>query len=178
MTINDQIRDEKLQYDINREAAKTSALSSGKIHKYEYLTGEDILPSNQQQIIEQAKFTYSPLGKTFEKQIKTIEDQGERQIKAIQNQENIKTIKKYTYDDEDTPLISKRKEIFNERADERLEKITELDKKVNYDDLIYKYKGNTKDVEFNQFKIVFSFLDKIRDGKISLTDAKNDQEMK
>ena len=63
MTINDQIWDEKLQYDINREAAKESALSSGKIHKYEYLTGEDILPSNQQQIIEQAKFTYSPLGK-------------------------------------------------------------------------------------------------------------------
>ena len=48
MTINDQIRDEKLQYNIIREAAKTSALSSGKIHKYEYLTGEDILPSNQQ----------------------------------------------------------------------------------------------------------------------------------
>ena len=73
MTINDQIRDEKLQYDINREAAKISALSSGKIHKYEYLTGEDILPSNQQQIIEQAKFTYFLLGKAFEKQIKTIE---------------------------------------------------------------------------------------------------------
>ena len=52
MTINDQFRDEKLQYDINREAAKISALSSGKIHKYEYLTGEDILPSNQQQIID------------------------------------------------------------------------------------------------------------------------------
>ena len=74
MTINNQIRDEKLQYDINREAAKISALSSGKIHKYEYLTGEDILPSNQQQIIEHAKFHYSPLGKTFEKQIKTVED--------------------------------------------------------------------------------------------------------
>ena len=53
---------------INRETAKISALSSGKIHKYEYLTGEDILPSNQQQIIEQARFTYSPLGKAFEKQ--------------------------------------------------------------------------------------------------------------
>ena len=52
MTINDQIRDEKLQYDINREAAKISVLSSGEIHKYEYLTGEDILPSNQQQTIE------------------------------------------------------------------------------------------------------------------------------
>ena len=77
MTINDQIRDEKVQYDINREAANISTFSSRKIHKYEYLTGEDILPSNPQQIIEQARFTYSPLGKAFEKQIKTIEDQGE-----------------------------------------------------------------------------------------------------
>ena len=65
MTINDQIRDEKLQYDINREAAEISALSSGKIDKYEYLTGKEILPSNQKQIIEQAKFTYSLLGKGF-----------------------------------------------------------------------------------------------------------------
>ena len=72
MTINDQIRDEKLQYDINREAAKISALSSGEIHKYEYLTGEDVLPSNQQQTIEQAKFTYPPLRKAFGKQIKKI----------------------------------------------------------------------------------------------------------
>ena len=67
MTINNQIRDEKLQYDINREAAKISDLSSGEIHKYEYLILEDILPSNQQQIIEQVKFTYSPLEKPFEK---------------------------------------------------------------------------------------------------------------
>ena len=67
MTIDDQIRNEKLQYDLNREAAKILALSSGKIHKYEYLTGEDILPPNKQQIIEQAKFTYSPFGKDFEK---------------------------------------------------------------------------------------------------------------
>ena len=63
MTIENQIRDEKLQYVFNREAAKLSALSSGKIDKYEYLTGEEILPSNQQQIIEQAKLTYSPLEK-------------------------------------------------------------------------------------------------------------------
>ena len=78
MTINDEIRVQKLQYDINTEAVKISALSSGKIQKYEYLTGEGIWPSNQQQIIEQAKFTYSPLGKAFEKQIKTIKDQGEK----------------------------------------------------------------------------------------------------
>ena len=58
MTIEDQIKDEKLQYDINREAAKISALSSGKIDKYEYLTGKEILPSNQRQIIGQAKFNF------------------------------------------------------------------------------------------------------------------------
>ena len=58
-------------------------LSSGKIGKYEYLTGEEILPSNQQQVIEQAKFNYSPLEKAFEKQRKTIEDQGKNQINAI-----------------------------------------------------------------------------------------------
>ena len=85
MTINNQIKDEKLQYDINREAAKISALSSGKLHKYECLTGEDILPSNQHQIIEQTKFTYSPLGKAFDKQIKTIEDQGKKQVDALEN---------------------------------------------------------------------------------------------
>ena len=83
MTINDKIRDEKLQNNINREAAKISALSSGKIRKHEYLTGEDKLPSNQQQIIEQAKFAYSPLVKAFEKQIKTIEDQGRKQVDAL-----------------------------------------------------------------------------------------------
>ena len=85
MTINDQIRNEKLQYDINRKAAEISALSSGKIDKYEYLTGNDILAFNQQQILEQAKFTYSPLWKAFEKQIKTIEYQGEKQIKALED---------------------------------------------------------------------------------------------
>ena len=77
MTIKDQIRNEKLQYDINREAAKISALSSEKIDKYQYLTGEEILPFNQEQMVEQAKFTYSPLRKAFEKQTNIIKDQGE-----------------------------------------------------------------------------------------------------
>ena len=63
MTIDDKIRDEKLQYDTTREGAKISALSSGKTDKYEHFTGKEILPSNQRQIIEQAKFAYSPLGK-------------------------------------------------------------------------------------------------------------------
>ena len=74
MTIDDKIRDEKLQYDINREAAKISALSSGKIDEFEYLTHAEILASDQRRVIDQAKFTYSPLGKVLENQIKTIED--------------------------------------------------------------------------------------------------------
>ena len=78
MTTDDKIRDEKLQYEINREPAKRSALSSGKINKYEYLASDEILPSNQSRIIEQAKFTYSPFGKAFEKQTKAIEKQGEK----------------------------------------------------------------------------------------------------
>ena len=59
MTINDKNRDEKLQYSINKETAKISALSSGKIDKYEYLTGEEILPSDESRIIKQGKFSYS-----------------------------------------------------------------------------------------------------------------------
>ena len=126
MTMNDQIKDEKLQYNINREAAKISVLSSGKLHRYEYIPGEDILLSNQQQIIGNTKFTYSPLGKAFDKQIKTIEDQGKNQVDALNTlkSDNKITIKKYTYDLNDTPFISKQKEMFNKLVDEKLEKIT------------------------------------------------------
>ena len=129
MTINDQIRDEKLQYDINREAAKISALSSGKIHKYEYLTGKDILPSNQQQIIEQAKFTYSPLGKAFEKQIKTIEDQGKTQFEALKT----KSINDKSDDNNNNTPISK--EIYNKILEERMDEILKMSREINYNSL-------------------------------------------
>ena len=78
MTIYDKFRDEKLQYSINREGAKIWALSSGKIYIYinKYLTDEEILPTNQRLIIEQAKFACYPLGKAFAKQTKTIDNQG------------------------------------------------------------------------------------------------------
>ena len=92
------------------------ALSSGKIRKYEYLAGEDILPSNQQQIIEQTKFTYSPLGKAFEKQIKTIEDQGQKQVDALKYlkpKEQIKPIK------DKSNNKSKAAVIFNKLINER-----------------------------------------------------------
>ena len=111
MTIDDQIRDEKQLQNIDREAAKLSALSSCKTDKYECLTGEEILPSNQKQIIEQAKYTYSHLRKAFEKQTKTIEDQGKKQIKVIEN--NKKQLDSNNADDyKNELLISKEREIF------------------------------------------------------------------
>ena len=86
MTIGDKITDGKLQYDINREAAKISASSSVKIDKNEYLKGEEILPSDQSGITEETKCTYSALRKGFEKQTKTIEEQGKKQIDAMKIQ--------------------------------------------------------------------------------------------
>ena len=84
-------------------------LQKYKIDKYKYLTGEEILPSNQQQILEQTKFTYSPLGKAFQEQIKTIKDQREKQIKAIQDKRPVKSIEKFTYDINGSPIVLKEK---------------------------------------------------------------------
>ena len=98
MIIDDKITHEEVQHDVNREGAKLSALLLRKIDKYEFPTGKEILPSNQRRIIEQAKFTNFPLGKPFEKQIKTIEDQRIKQVEALkalksdENNENIQSI--------------------------------------------------------------------------------------
>ena len=90
---------------------------------------------------------------------------GKNKWKQFKNQIQVKTIKKYDHDAEDAPFISKQNEIFNELVDERLEKITDLDKKVNSDDLIYRYKGNIADVKFGEFDNALDIIDKIRDGK-------------
>ena len=169
MTVEDQIKDEKLQYDINREAAKISALSSGKIDKYEYLTGEEILPSNQQQIIEQAKFTYSPLGKAFQKQTKTIEDQGEKQIKAIQDNNNNDGY-------QNKLLLSKEREIFKNISNERLDKIKELNLKIDYNDSKYTIISNGEEFKFDKSEDPILFLNDIKKGKIFLEEAKNLQQ--
>ena len=107
--------------------------------------------------------------------IKNKQDEGQKQIKAIQDQGQVKTIKKYAYDSEDSPFISKQKEIFNGLVDERRKKITDQDKKVNTDGLIYRYKGNTADVNFDKFDNALDIIDKIRDGKKDLADVKNNQ---
>ena len=147
MTISDQIRDEKLQYDINREAAKISALSSGKIDKYEHLTRDDILPSNQQQTIEQTKFTYSLLEKTFEKQIKTIQDQGQKQVDALKDLKP-KEQKKSTEDKSNNQW--KATIIFNDLIN-KIKIMSELHDSIYYNNLKFDYVGPTKDVSFYEY---------------------------
>ena len=172
MTINDQIRDEKLQYDINREASKISTLSSGNIQKYECLIGEDILPSNQEQIMEQAKFTYSPLGKAFEKQIKTIEDQGKKQVDAL---EKLK-LKEETKPIEDKSNNQSRVTIiFNELINKRKELMSELYDSVDYNNLKFEYLGPTNDVSFYKYKDSKALFNVIKNNQIKFIEVKNKQ---
>ena len=162
MTIEDKIRDEKLQYDINRKAAKILALSSGKFDKYEYFTGEEILPPNQQQIIEQAKFTYSPLGKAFEKQTKTIEDQGKKQVDAL---ESLKTS-----DKELTPIKDfVPKEKLNPEIANEIRTIEKEEKKVNRNKMVYKATNKTYD--FRKFKTIRAVGSEIRNNDTDMDTA-------
>ena len=172
MTINDQIRDQKLQFDINREVAEISALPSGKINKYEYLTGEDILPSNQQQIIEQAKFTYSPLGKVFEKQVKTIEDQGQKQIDAL---ESLKPKEQTKPVEDKSNNQSKAKVVFNDFINKRKEILSELYDSVDYNNLKFEFVGPTKDVNFNEYRDSKELFNAIKNSQIKFSEAKNKQ---
>ena len=166
MTIEDQIKDQKLQYDINREAAKISALSSGKLDKYEYLTGEEILPSNQQQIIQQAKFTYSPLGRALEKQRKTIEDQGEKQVVALESLKD--SDKKLPPIKDFIPMENLNPEIINV-----LKRIEEIEKKVDRNRMVYK--GTNKTYDFRNYKTIRAFGNEIRNMSISLDTANIEQ---
>ena len=163
MTIEDQIKDEKLQYDINREASKISALSSGKLDKYEYLTGEEILPSNQQQIIQQAKFNYSPLGKALEKQVKTIKNQGEKQVDALKTSyKKLPSIKDFV------PT-----EKFNPEIIAEIKRIEEIEKNVDRDKMVYE--GTSRNYDFRAFKTIRTYGNDIRNNVISLKAANIEQ---
>ena len=172
MTMNDQIKDEKLQYDINREAAKISALSSEKLHKYGYLAVENLLPSNQQQVIEQARFTYSPLGKAFEQQIKRIEDQGKKQVGAL---EKLKLeVQKKTI--EDTANNQSRATIiFNDLINKRKELMNELYDSIDYNNLNFEYVGPTKDVSFYEYMDSKELFNAIKNNQIKFSEVKNKQ---
>ena len=162
MTIEDQIKDKKLQYKINSEAAKISALLSGKIDKCEYLTGEEILPSNQQQIIQQAKFN-SPLGKALEKQGKTIEDQGEKQVDALKTlYKKLPSIKDFV------PTEKFNLEIINE-----IKRIEEIEKNIDRDKMVYK--STSRIYDFRGFKAIHTYGNDIRNSVTSLAVANLEQ---
>ena len=121
------------------------------------------MPSNQQQIIEQTKFTYSPLGKAFEKQAKTIEDQEE---KAIQDKIPIKAVEKFTYEINDSPTVLKEKEIYYKLTEKSFEKVNNLGRRVDIDKFLFKYGGNIPDEGFSKFDNALDLIKK-RMGKLA-----------
>ena len=121
--------------------------------KYEYLTGEEILPSNKQQIIEEAKFEYSPLGKAFEKQVKTIEDPGKKQTEALENLK-LKEIMR-----DKTKPIEYNNYFLNELA-----KIRKFIEPVDFNNLIYYYKGSNEPINFNEYKGMLNTFKSIHNG--------------
>ena len=161
----DQIKDKKLQYDINRDAPKISVLSSGKIEKYEYLTSEEILPSNQQQIIEQAKFTYSPLGKAFDKQIKSIEGQGQKQVEALNT---LKSNNKLRIEN-----VIPENALNNDETKKEMDKIKEIEKTLDREKLVYKIKKYA--CTFENFQTIKTFGEDIYNGTITLKEANDCQ---
>ena len=146
MTTDDRIRDEKLQYDINREAAKISALSSGKIDKYEFFTVEEIIPPDERRLIEQAKFAYSALVKVFEKQAKTTEKQVEalEVLKPEESKEEIKSVEGLF------PKGMRTNEIKNE-----IDEIKKWEEKIRQKDFLYK--ANKYKYDFQQYELIKSF---------------------
>ena len=139
-----------------------NALSSGKIDKYEYLTGEDILPSNQQQIMEQAKSTYYRLGKAFEKQAKTIEDQGKKQIDALKSLES---------SDKQLPSI---RELLNSEVVNEIGRIKEEERTTHRSKIFYKVSNETYD--FRKFKTMRVFGNEIRNNIIDISMANDEQD--
>ena len=169
------------QYNLDRKAAKISALSSNNLDKYEYLTGEDL--GLKPSIVEQAKFEYSPLGKIFnkgldkndkkeglfkrlenikdknEEQLQVIKDQGEKQLKELKNIDKNKTLKAI---DE----ISKKTDEANKLLFE-FKKINEI---LDNAELVCTKTDGTK-YDFNRFSLPLKFIRKIHNYEITLNEA-------
>ena len=127
------------------------------------LTGEDILPPNQQQIIEQAKLTYSLLGKAFEKQIETIEVQGKKQVEVLKT----KAI------NENNPSISK--DIYEKILEERMDEILEMSREINYKNLVYDFKVLTSSISFTKFRGPMYTYDQLKKGDKTLKQVEKEQ---
>ena len=149
MAIDDKIRDEKLQYDTNREAAKISALLLGKIDKYDYLTGEAILPSNQRRI--------------------ALEKQTEKQVGALKslNSSNKKDVLKQV-----EGIFSQN--LMNDLIRVKLKEVINLQDIIRTDELNYKSKRR-KVYNFTEYFLLIVFLRDLNEGYLSLKDADDEQ---
>ena len=112
---------------------------------------------------------FPPLGKAFEKQTKTIEDQGKKQVKAIQNNKQLVNIDNDDY--KDKLLLSKEREIFKDIYNKRLDKLEELNNKIDYNNLNYVVLSSGDEYNFINLDDPLTFLNNIKKGKISLNEA-------
>ena len=87
----------------------------------------------------------------------------------------MKSIEKFTYDINDSPIVLKEKEIYNKLTEESFEKINNLDKTVDTNKLVFKYNGNAANEDFSKFDNALDLINKVRDGEISLNEAKEEQ---
>ena len=173
--LNDKIKANKAQYDLDGETAKISALSSGELEKYEYLTGEDL--GYKPDVIQKAKFEYSPLGKVFNKgldesdkkkryleRFKNIEDKSEEQL--IENKENKQLhIKPVTY------ILD---EELSEEAKNMLTKLDNKEKTINYKKLSFRRDKNLK-IDFRDYRSLKELFKEIYYRKISIDRAEDKQ---
>ena len=134
------------------------------------------MPSNQQQIIEQAKFTYSPLGKASQKQTKTIQDQTKViKDKKEQSKETKNQLDRYDDIKKENLLINKQREIFNELINEKREAMHEFHSSVKFDNLLYHYKGPTRDKNVSMYNDTESLFSMVKDQSISLSRAEENE---
>ena len=161
MTIDHKINNGKLLQDINIAAAKISVLSFRKVDKYEYLASEEMLPFDENRVIEQAKFNYSPLGKALEKQRKTIKDQRIKQVEALKSEEEQESV------EEIFPKNTRTDEIKNEIYEIKNWEEKMKQKDLNYEAGKYKY-------DFQQYERIRCSGERYA-GKINIREAEMNQ---
>ena len=153
-------------------------LSSRKIDRYEYLTGEEILPSNQKQIKEKVKLNCSALGKAFEKQIKTIKDQGKKQVN-ISNTLKPKELKAIEDKSDHNEKHLKCKEVFNELYNERMNEIYSISKEIDFNKSTSCFKcSDIAPMNFFEFKGPMHIYNEIKKGNVSIEKIEEDKKKK
>ena len=165
--LDDKIKAEKIRHDLGQESAKISALKSGDIDKYEYLTGQEVIPTGQVADLAHAKFEYSPLGKAFEKQVKTIKEQGEKQVKAIENTQQMVPIQ-----NNPKPRLPFPQEQMTENVKAAWKRTLEDEKEIDKNNPVWKSK---KIDNFAQYSLPTTLVYKIGSGNESFEKAGKQQ---